>query len=161
LLSGDRAQLPPFLESFSAAGESADPESEDRFWSLLEEYEILQDLRTRETIFDRICERAPLRTLRVQRRMHPEIASLINSLFYSNEQWHCERDADPEGGVVWLDTSLKRIRPKKQGSSLYNQAEIEAISGFVKGICDPGDRVLVIAPYAAQVRLLIRDLGSS
>jgi hypothetical protein len=161
LLSGDRAQLPPFLETFSDAGEAADPESDDRFWSLLEEYRILQSLRTKETIFDRICDRASVKTLRVQRRMHPQIASLINSLFYSDQQWRCVGNKDPAGGVLWLDTSLKQAKPEKQGASLYNQAEIDAIREFVNGISDSDDRVLVIAPDAAQVRMLIRDLGAS
>jgi hypothetical protein len=155
LLSGDPQQLPPFIESYSAAGDSADEDILSSSGLLEESLELVREFRRLETPFERMCGRVRPETLQVQHRMHPDIATLINSLFYSSQHWTSSRPAE-SGAVTWINTH--GLRPKarleRDGTSLYNREEKAVVNELVRDWVRPGQSVLVVSPYTAQVTTL-------
>jgi hypothetical protein len=156
LMSGDPQQLPPFTDSYSEAGESADPDIDVPIHEVQAEAELVRDFRTKETPFERMCTRNPAMSIEVQHRMHPDIATLVNSLFYSAQHWTTTRSG-VSGGVTWVNTH--RLRPRalveENGTSRYNLQERDVIRVLVRDWISPGRSVLVVSPYSAQVSTLI------
>jgi hypothetical protein len=159
LMSGDTQQLPPFVDSYSEAGESADPDIDLQIEDSRREAELLREFRTKETPFERMCARNEVINLEVQHRMHPDIATLINSLFYSDQCWTSMRRG-PEGGVEWANTHAlhPRALTEENGTSRYNLEEKEVINVIVRDWIRPGRSILVVSPYSAQVSTLMASI---
>jgi superfamily I DNA and/or RNA helicase len=98
----------------------------------------------------------------LQRRMHPTIATLINTLFYSDQQWYSTRP-DGDGGVAWINThDLHPNVMREPGSrSLYNPKEKDVVNELVQGWVKQEQNVLVVSPYSAQVTSLMLNLDRS
>jgi hypothetical protein len=158
LMSGDAQQLPPFVDSYSEAGESADPDIVAQIGNS-PEAERVRDFRTKETPFERLCARNASISLEVQHRMHPDIATLINSLFYSGQRWTSTR-TDVVGAVMWANTHglRPRVLIEQNGTSRYNLEEREVIKDLVHDWIRPSQSVLVVSPYSAQVSKLMESI---
>ena len=162
LLSGDPQQLPPFFENHNfdpAATEvtgtdvPSNPPIPSRpvAWTAA--------FRKNETPFERLCTGGDKTVLTVQHRMHPSIATLVNSLFYGNQEWRTTR-RDTPGGVEWMNTNAMspHVRRQPGDTSLYNRAEIGVVERLVRFCVEPGQTVLVVSPYRAQVAELLATL---
>ncbi len=158
VLAGDHCQLPPTVVSAEAAREGFGV-------SLLER---LVGLHGAEVT----------RRLRVQYRMHEAIMAFSSREFYEGEleahpsvAGHLLRDlpavsAAPltETPVKFLDTAGagydEEVEP--DGASRLNREEARLVARKVRALLEAGVRpegLAVIAPYAAQVRLLREELG--
>jgi superfamily I DNA and/or RNA helicase len=98
--------------------------------------------------------------LKVQHRMHPDIARLVNSLFYSDHTWETSR-VEQEGGVRWIDTSCYGSHQyKSEGKSLYNLNETKVIHSLIQNSLSLNQgEILVISPYLAQVNRINVPFG--
>jgi serine/threonine protein kinase len=153
LLVGDHRQLPPFLDAETTdALRAAEIDAE----------------RARTSLFEELFTRVPAsnrETLRVQYRMHRSIGSFVGDLFYKDigglETGVADADRaidvaafDAPSRVFWIDTDG---RPVQEGTSWWNDSEIQAVARIVGGLHRPRAtplEVAVIAPYLAQVRRL-------
>lgn len=135
VLSGDPQQLPPFLETYESGAEYMDLNSRPLQVNGAEKVAEIQTPEKFETPFAMICRRHSERviTLTTQHRMHSEIAMLVNSLFYSDQQWASSRE-DQSDGVRWINTASRRPQPEYEmgGTSRYNHTEIQIINQLVR-----------------------------
>ncbi|WP_316158306.1 MULTISPECIES: DEAD/DEAH box helicase [unclassified Bradyrhizobium] len=147
VMSGDSRQLPPFLETI---------EGSDAGKSRAHATVLRQAIATAETPFEAIGRRNPslVTILSRQHRMHPSVAELVRRLFYSDQIWElAKRERDDR--VFWHDTSHSQDTHWKQdGTSRYNDAEIDAIARLVGSIRNTSENLLIVSPYAAQVSKL-------
>lgn len=154
LFSGDARQLPPFIDTSDyPAGPTTGTEPIAPWFADLRER---RDLVARESIFEAALQiQSPSRitVLSTQRRMHRGVATLVNSLFYSDQTWTLEPDVT-SGSVVWIDTSAGHSFVESDGPSRYNKFEMGIIGRIVQQLDDGSIRTLVVSPYAAQVRRL-------
>jgi superfamily I DNA and/or RNA helicase len=161
VLSGDPQQLPPFLETYESGAEYTDLSSKPLQVNVTKQVAEVQIPEKFETPFAMICRRHSERvtTLTAQHRMHSEIAMLVNSLFYSEQQWISSHE-DQGDGVWWINTVSRRPQPEREsgGTSRYNDTEIQIISQLVRGHLANHKDILVISPYLAQVRILDEKL---
>src|SRR6185503_20546660 len=115
--------------------------------------------------------------LNLQYRMHESIMRFSSHEFYDGElqadpsvQNHLlcdltgvQRNRATECPVVFIDTAGAGFEEEVEpdGESRFNRQEARFIGGKVKELVDSGvapDAIAVIAPYAAQVRLLRQQL---
>lgn len=146
IFCGDSQQLPPFVESF--------PEQRKARGGAVSRLSIIQSnesLRGKETFFDRLCTSAPYLLLENQYRMDPDIATLVNSLFYSDQTWRCLRPTEEGHGVYWVDTQALDPKFEPSGTSLYNLTELSVVKKVVQNLDRRVGDILIISPYAAQV----------
>jgi superfamily I DNA and/or RNA helicase len=118
----------------------------------------------------------PRERLRVQRRMHPDIAGLISRSFYSGELEDHSATARSHGltqnpftatALLWLDTSsLGFDAHETRESGLQNFCEVLALKYYFRNrvpdvrAFEPEIAPLaVLSPYRAQTRLLADQLG--
>ena len=145
LFSGDPKQLPPYTEF-----------SED-IYNRQDNYSI--------SILDRLIDSNKISKtiLNKQRRMKIEIARLINSIFYSDEQWISVDQTKEKGLVVWVDTSETGCKSRKDevSTSWSNKIEAKIISNLLnlKNIKSDND-VIIISPYSDQIQILSDILGN-
>jgi len=153
VLAGDHCQLPPTVLSDQAAAEGMRQSMMHR---------VL--LREGDTIF---------RRLTVQYRMHEAIMGFSSREFYEDSliadaSVRAHRLGDLPGvaelpltcaPLLWIDTAgaeyEEQIEP--DGESKLNPAEANLIVRYVRELIEAGvspEQMAVIAPYAAQVRLL-------
>ncbi len=155
ILAGDHFQLPPTVLSDEAV-----------------------KLGMQRSTMQRLVEKhghAIFRRLVVQYRMHESIMAFSSSQFYDNElvadesvRQHKLSDLTGVDANLLLDTPIEFIDTagaefdeelESEGSSKLNPKEADLIVELVSHIIDAGvapEDVAVIAPYAAQVRL-VRD----
>ncbi|QDS92032.1 ATP-dependent RecD-like DNA helicase [Roseimaritima multifibrata] len=153
VLAGDHCQLPPTVLSDEAAAAGL-----------------------RESLMQRLVERegaSIFRRLTVQYRMHEQIMQFSSEQFYENEliadasvKQHqlCDLPGIQETDltidpITYIDTSGAELREElePEGESKRNPGEATLIVELVRRLIDAGvtgDQIAVIAPYAAQVRLL-------
>ena len=159
LMSGDPQQLPPFIELFNKPDRDL-----FRYLSptmLREARSInrlrLRELRAMESPFDSLCKRhgdtERVACLRTQWRMRPNIACVVSSLFYSDEDWwfppdHLKSDL---GRIIWMNSTG---HSDALGTSAFNESEVTATKKLINWLKPNIDDVLVITPYAAQVTKL-------
>jgi serine/threonine-protein kinase len=153
VLVGDHLQLPPFLST-----------------------ETTDDLRqaglsveqAKRSLFQDLFEKLPATnrdTLRVQKRMHPSIGSLVSELYYStvggleNGVEHADRPMpasrfDRSHRVFFIDAPGAA---KLDGTSYWNEVELDTVTELVAelsraGLPSTGGRasMAVIAAYRAQ-----------
>jgi superfamily I DNA and/or RNA helicase len=89
--------------------------------------------------------------------MHPEIATLVSNVFYSDEQWQCRRTGiDDRPAVYWIDPSRFEggCRREPGGPSWLNVAEAEVVRRLYAAPENRRGRFLAVTPYNAQRRLL-------
>lgn len=102
----------------------------------------------------------PTQPLSVQRRMHPEIVRFPNETFYGGKlrteyAQHLEgRDAVPPYQVVQVDGECKRV-----GTSSCNPVEAAACLAIARELEAVFERVVILCPYQAQTRELLRLKG--
>jgi ATP-dependent RNA/DNA helicase IGHMBP2 len=158
VLAGDHCQLPPTVVSAEAAREGF----------AVSMFERLMQLHGPSVA----------RRLRVQYRMHESIMRFSSDEFYDGDlvphesvRGHLLRDipgvtACPitETPVVFIDTAGagfdEEVEP--DGESRFNRSEAELILRKVGELLAAGvtaESIAIIAPYAAQVRLLRQTLG--
>lgn len=118
----------------------------------------------------------PRARLRVQRRMHPDIANLVSTAFYAGDlETHPVANrphgisAAPFAGtaLVWLDTTSLGIDAYESlHDGVRNHCEAHALRYFFRGRVGSlaaHERdiapLAVVSPYRAQVRLLEEQLG--
>jgi hypothetical protein len=171
ILSGDERQLPPYYEQLSEVQES-EPlrtslnEAQPGPASTAERRKVkLGDLRKElvrsQSPFEAMLHGnlAPKLVLSKQRRMHPSIAKLVNSLFYSDQHW-TQSDPNTEVRVFWRDIdSGSALERSTDSMSRFNSTEARAVADLVREQIHPTESVLVISPYASQVDLLTRQCG--
>jgi hypothetical protein len=162
LMAGDPCQLPPYTETRKESTELPSAASPKSAANLQSEEVILTNLRRLETPFERMCNRNAAINLTTQYRMHSDIATLVNSLFYSQQTWTSARSNEADG-VIWINThSLSpSYELEDPGSSRFNRIEVEVIKMLVKERISPKSSVLVVSPYSAQVSLLLNSLDRS
>lgn len=140
LFSGDPQQLPPF-RSMGKRKRGASDE--------------LNGAGSPISLFAAMCQNESNDTnvLTTQYRMHPEIALIVNSLFYASQHWTLAEIATTNAdGVFFYDTSDISFGPKVEdgGTSLYNDVEIQVVRKLLRDIATERS-VLVISPYSKQV----------
>lgn len=144
VLCGDQCQLPPTM--------------------------ILEGLRQEGldvSLFERLAEAShrPHVLLEVQYRMHPAIAAFPRVAFYGCRLFDGvdAGERPPPKGVSWPNCTAPvcflqaRGSERKEGDSLYNEAEVERTYDLVQELLRAGLEPLqlgLVTPYAAQVRLL-------
>lgn len=164
VLVGDERQLPPMVEEALR----------DR--SIMDEYDLDEhDLTT--TLFSRLADGLPVACqsmLNQQHRMVEPIGELISECFYGGElrsqgpkQWGAIRDVFPKP-VTWHDTSREQHRFEQGGSgtdrSFVNTCEAGIVTRLLKQLnkhyrrLDRRPSVMILAPYAAQIRELRRRI---
>jgi hypothetical protein len=161
ILSGDQRQLPPFLEEIQP---DANYRGSDQ--RILKDFEPqdrkdVEQYQSYETAFEMICRRHPTRILPLttQYRMQSQIGSVVNRLFYAEQEWVTTNNARGSG-VVWLDTSgLKpKVEREPGGTSRFNETEIRVVSDLVRNLVaqrvNELEEILVVSPYVAQVSKL-------
>lgn len=153
VLAGDHCQLPPTVLSDEAAAEGM-----------------------RDSLMQRLIERegdAVFRRLTVQYRMHQSIMEFSSNEFYDGSlladasvAGHGLQDLEgvapstlSEEPVLFVDTAGAGMDEQLEpdGESKLNPGEARVVLHFVRELLDAGvsaDQIAVIAPYAAQVRLL-------
>ena len=167
VLVGDEQQLPPMVEDALR----------DR--SLREEFE-LDEIELRLTLFSRLVQGLPQASqtmLTEQHRMVPAIGNLISECFYDGQLKSVgPPNPGPINGVLpkpvtWHDTSrilLRREKVDGRSKSYVNMKEAAIVKQLVKRLDEelrgrgPKSRLLVLAPYSAQVSELshqVRQLG--
>lgn len=154
VLCGDPQQLSPFIVKPPPAHTEIDAP-----WSSIRRTVHSEPLFSSRCRFH--AEHTPGRvvSLTVQCRMHPQIAQVINSLFYSHQIWTYWREevtSDERDGVWWIDTEDAFGEPNQvgEGFSLLNPREVQTVELLLKyEVLDHSD-VLIISPYSAQVREL-------
>jgi ATP-dependent RNA/DNA helicase IGHMBP2 len=154
VLAGDHCQLPPTVLSLDAARQGLSV-----------------------SLMERLVARygpAVTRRLRVQYRMHDEIAGFSSAEFYESDlvadesvHGHLLRDLPgvapnslTESPVQFTDTAGAGFDEEEVNDSRRNASEAEVVARKVRALLDAGlaaEQVAVIAPYSAQVKLL-RDL---
>jgi predicted DNA helicase len=157
VLAGDHCQLPPTVISADAAAEG---------------FGI--------SLLERLVERygsTVTRLLRVQYRMHESIMRFSSDEFYAaaleadpSVQGHLLRDLAgvrpdelTETAVQFIDTAGAGFEEQleEEGESRLNPQEARLVARKVRALLDlgvPAGDMAVIAPYAAQVRLLREEL---
>ena len=166
VLVGDERQLPPFL----------DPAFGDR--QLIEEFDLEADEMGR-SLFSRL--RAGLRpeckhTLTHQHRMVDAIGSLISECFYDNAlqntavpvpEWVGMTGLFQAQPVCWYSTELFSNRAEAQQDRSYrNNCEVQQLKTLLRNLdlvlaaqnCDEEIKVLLLAPYSAQVNAMRQSL---
>lgn len=118
----------------------------------------------------------PNTRLRVQRRMHPDIAALISSTFYADGLENHREANRPHGitaapfagtSLVWLDTTRLGVDAyERSDGGVRNRCEMLALRYYFRGRVGTPARhqkdiapLAVLSPYRAQVRLLEEQLG--
>jgi|GEM_PF-5631849 len=118
----------------------------------------------------------PRARLRTQRRMHPDIANLVSTTFYSGDlETHAVANrshgisAAPFAGtaLVWLDTSSLGVDGHESlDDGVRNHCEARALKYFFRSrVGTPPTHekdiapLAVVSPYRAQVRMLEEQLG--
>jgi len=115
----------------------------------------------------------PIATLVVQRRMHPDIASMISAAFYADTPLKSHESAAREHGyrspecvrktaLLWIDTSsmASAAYDRWLDEDLTNLQEAKLTSFFLRGLGAPKQHdpkipaLFLLSPYKAQVRLL-------
>jgi superfamily I DNA and/or RNA helicase len=163
LLSGDAQQLPPFVDSFNEVKPDLfgylDPILLGAVVHL--DHRRLLKLRRSETPFDSICNRHKERVARLttQWRMRPNLARIVNELFYSDEKWiFPPKDKEVDSGRICWKNSVGEH--DYRGTSSFNESEVEAVKSIIRSRILGTDDVLVITPYAAQANILRSALPS-
>ncbi|MBM4094180.1 MAG: hypothetical protein FJ276_32955 [Planctomycetes bacterium] len=149
ILSGDVQQLPPYVSFWLHEQRQTEPSPADHQLESALAYAYHRG-------------RSSVTRLTRQYRMHQDIARLVNSLFYSDEQWstlHWQSTL----GVEWLDTSCldaqASVRIEQGTRSLANVVEAQVVKRLTSGL-ESEREILVVTPYRAQRSLLeIADLG--
>lgn len=153
ILAGDHCQLPPTVLSAEAA-----------------------DAGMRESLMQHLVEREGhecFRRLSVQYRMHESIMNFSSKLFYDSElvadrsvAQHRLSDLPDVWEVPLTETPIEFIDTagagyeeaiESEGESKFNAGEAGLVVRLVSDLLEAGvppDHIGVIAPYAAQVRLL-------
>ena len=163
ILVGDPKQLPPFRDEAS------------RDSDFLDKYELTQD-DIRETLFDRLLRTLPdgcRQMLTIQHRMVAPIGNLVSECFYEGQLKSARTDVDQDltkvlpQPVCWLTTTkLPNNREQSASSSFDNACEVKVIVQFLKQLnqiavqTEKKYSVAVLTGYAAQVKLLDRNLAS-
>jgi len=151
VLAGDHCQLPPTVLSLEAARRGLSV-------SLMERLVACYGP-------------AVTRRLRVQYRMHDEIAGFSSAEFYESDliadesvKGHLLRDLPgvapnptTESPVQFIDTAGAGYEEEAINDSRRNASEAEIVARQVRALVEAGlapEQVAVIAPYSAQVKLL-------
>jgi len=161
VLVGDEKQLPPFLDEALH-----DQGIQDQYG--------LDPVELKQTLFGRLAHGLPAsssRSLNRQYRMVPAIGDLISQCFYgaklesaAKSELHFTK-ALQGAPVCWLATDGLADRRERRvaGTSYLNLCEARELMRYLKTLNDhvtrgglAGFRVLVLAPYAEQVRELER-----
>jgi len=101
-------------------------------------------------------------------RMHPDVASYVSSAFYEDRLGSAERCA---GQATSVGTGVRWLPVPHEGNSTSSEEEADAIRAAIEGLLretwtdhegvtrpiSPAD-VMVVAPFNAQVRLLLERL---
>jgi superfamily I DNA and/or RNA helicase len=112
------------------------------------------------SLFGRLIERGyPSKRLIVQNRMHPEIVSLPNKLFYDLELKNGELPKSMKHTdayeVIQVDS-----REEVVGTSFVNTREATVVAEQARKLQQTYENVVIIAPYTAQCsRLLAQQTG--
>jgi superfamily I DNA and/or RNA helicase len=160
ILSGDPQQLPPHIEQqLPDCVINIDHDS-----ALRKAHEYA---RRSPSFFATICsdhsaDRRRVHTLTVQHRMHPEIALLVNSLFYRDQHWRWTRkQGDDSPAVWWVDSRPFGDEAERQheGTSWFHRGELEIVRRLHAKHGD--EQFLAVTAYRAQQELLEAVLGGS
>lgn len=162
VLVGDEQQLPPMVEDALR-----DP-------AIIEEFDIDQ-IELEQTLFSRLAQGLPVASqamLNEQHRMVRAIGELISECFYDGQLKSVGATETPSipsvlpKAVTWHDTSRLADRfensPRAGDASSINTTEAQIVAQLVRQIAqhfatgDAKPSVLVLAPYAAQIRELRR-----
>ncbi|GAA2580068.1 hypothetical protein GCM10010435_66700 [Winogradskya consettensis] len=142
VLIGDPNQLPPADEVLL------------RQKPVLKEYALTPALVQTDA-----AARTGAHVLTGQHRMVPAIGDLIETCFYSRKG---TGSPGPDRPVLWVDTTGlgDRRREVRDDGGLVNPAEAAEVVKQL-GTVAPGEKVLIIAPYAGQVDELRRLAGDA
>lgn len=139
ILAGDPKQLPPTVFDLTS--------------------------RLDHTLLSKVMERFPYTLLDVQYRMHPIIADFASQQFYhgkltSGPHWETWQVEAP---FQWIDTAGSGFVEQSKGTSWYNPEEgawlLNQMHRYQQQ--NPAAKMVVIAPYKAQVDFLHQEIQSN
>ena len=111
------------------------------------------------SLMERLLDLAyPCTTLTTQRRMHPEICSLPNRLFYDNALKTCVEGRRPYPAPHYVLVDVSEGKEARDGTSFYNDAEARVAADIARHHCRDRDPmgVVVLVAYSAQQRRVYR-----
>ncbi|OLL25606.1 NFX1-type zinc finger-containing protein 1 [Neolecta irregularis DAH-3] len=168
ILIGDHQQLRPKVNNFNLSLESRQGKS----------------LRLDESLFERLCNKKwndedngrplefPTTTLRVQRRMRPEISQLIRNTLYPDLQDDPRTFDYPDVSgmrynLEWMSHESPEGGSDQNGQtdrSHYNKFEVKIIGALVQHLLRQFkysmNDIAVLTPYVGQLLALREELGS-
>ncbi|KAG0001862.1 hypothetical protein BGZ79_004031 [Entomortierella chlamydospora] len=159
ILIGDHLQLRPSIESYNLSSDSP----------------IGQNYNLDKSLFERLVTDTvspfPLSKLTIQRRMRPEISSLIRNTLYPNlEDGEAVFRYPPVGGMAKNLFFMDHLHPEDSKDqygmqSFANTFEIKMVEALAQyliktGYDQPGD-IAVLTPYLGQLSKLRDHLRSS
>lgn len=180
ILVGDDKQLPPYTNSelvnqlaLRRLSEIEDgPENDITEVPTLDSIkaEIMNDVG--KSLFGDLKPRLPEANcimLTKQFRMHPEIGDFVSKLFYNGDVQSMPRATERqinikglENPIMFINTSGMGVEARecRQGKSLYNDGEIQAIEEellpMLEQAIDTGKSIGILSPYGAQVERLVK-----
>jgi superfamily I DNA and/or RNA helicase len=161
ILIGDHQQLRPKAQNYDLSCEN--PRSQTKL-----------DV----SMFERLVQpeheqyaAVPYTALKVQRRMHPSISTLIRSTLYPDLQDSPQVAEYPEISgmrrrLFWLDHSQPEdgVKDRSDSTSSTDQYEVEMVFALVRHLVRQGvykaTDIAVLTPYLGQLRQLRRSLSS-
>lgn len=178
ILVGDDCQLPPYTNTelvkelarkrCADLSRTSDNDDDDQTYLKSKIDEIMGDVG--KSLFGDLKPRLPepnITMLSKQFRMHPEIGDFVSKLFYGGKVESMVKPEERrlnisglENPIMFIDTSKmgKEAREQRQGMSLYNDGEIQAIEDRLLDILESAlnaNRTIgILSPYGAQVERL-------
>jgi hypothetical protein len=161
ILIGDHQQLRPKAQNYDLSCEN--PRSQTKLDVSMFERLVQPEYEQYAAV--------PYTALKVQRRMHPSISTLIRSTLYPDLQDSPQVTDYPEVSgmrrrLFWLDHSQPEdgAKDRSDSTSHTNQYEVDMVFALVRHLVRQGvykaTDIAVLTPYLGQLRKLRRSLSS-
>jgi hypothetical protein len=161
ILIGDHQQLRPKAQNYDLSCEN--PRSQTKLDVSMFERLVRPEHKQYAAV--------PYTALKLQRRMHPSISTLIRSTLYPDLQDSPQVAEYPEVSgmrrrLFWLDRSQPEdgVKDRSDSTSSTNQYEVDMVFALVRHLVRQGvykaTEIAVLTPYLGQLRQLRRSLSN-